>query len=46
MNIQNVAMWCFVLAGITLIIVLLEIFLWDKFVRINLYGKLRNRIRK
>lgn len=46
MNSRNAGIRCFALAGITLIIVLLEIFLWDKFASVNLFGKSKNRIRK
>jgi hypothetical protein len=46
MNLQNAGIWCFALAGITLIVVFLEIFLWDKFASANLFGKSKNRIRK
>jgi hypothetical protein len=35
-----------VLAGITLIIVILEIILWNEFNKLNLIGRLKNIIRK
>jgi hypothetical protein len=46
MNLQYIGIWCFVLAGITLIIVILEIILWNEFNKLNLIGRLKNIIRK
>jgi hypothetical protein len=46
MNLQYIGIWCFVLAGITLVTVILEIILWNEFNKLNLFRRLKNTIRK